>query len=93
MIVAVDQVVPLLIETLTDSPPTRLDARVPLMVCDAVLVMRSVLETPVSAEKIIVLTVLVGAVKSLVISMLVLANVGAPVKVASCIGAVVPVPS
>ena len=67
-VVAVDQVAPLSMETLTKSPALRLDASVPLMVCAAVLVMRSVLLVPVSAEKVSVLTVLVGAVTSALIT-------------------------
>ena len=49
--VAVVQVTPLSSETSTVSPFTRFASSTPLMVCAAVLVMKSELLVPVSAEK------------------------------------------
>ena len=57
--VAVVHVPPLSRETSTISPLARLALSVPLMVCAAVFVMKSELETPVSAEKVTVATVVV----------------------------------
>ncbi|MNV34693.1 hypothetical protein D3C71_1261210 [compost metagenome] len=62
--VAAVQVAPLSSETSTYSPEARLADKVPLSVCAAVLVMKSVDETPVSAEKTTEATVVVGAVVS-----------------------------
>src|SRR3569832_1866478 len=64
VVAARNQVAPLSSETSTCSANAKLDARVPLIVCAAVLVMRSVPLVPVSAEKAAVATKLVGAVVS-----------------------------
>ena len=58
--VAVVQLAPLSNETCTDSPVSRFAFRVPLIVCAAVLVLKSVALAPVSAEKVTVDMVLVG---------------------------------
>src|SRR3569623_1387925 len=63
-VVAVVQVAPLTSETSTISPETMLAEVVPLMVWAAVLVMKSVLLVPVSAENAIVAMGVVGAVAS-----------------------------
>src|SRR3569623_274681 len=65
-VVAVVQVEPLSSETSTISPETMLAEVVPLMVWAAVLVMKSVLLVPVSAENAIVAMVVVGATLSTV---------------------------
>ena len=64
VLVAVVQLLPLLIDTSTISPVTLTALKVPLMVCAAVLVMKSVELIPVSAEKVFVAIVVVGAVVS-----------------------------
>ena len=56
------QVVPLSRDTCTSSPLATLADRVPETVCDAVLVTKSVEESPVSLENAKVDTVVVGAV-------------------------------
>ena len=61
---AVDHVLPLSSETSTNSPLTRLAEVVPEMVWDAVLVLKSVLEVPVSAEKATDAIVVVGGMPS-----------------------------
>ena len=61
---AVDHVLPLSNETSTNSLVTRLAVVVPEMVWAAVLVMKSVLEEPVSAERRTDAIVVVGAVAS-----------------------------
>lgn len=63
-VVAAAQVEPLSSDTYTTSPAATLADKVPLMVCAAVLVMKSVLLLPVSAEKLLVATVVVGGVVS-----------------------------
>ncbi len=65
--VASCQVVPLSSETCTVSSTARLVSTVPEMVWAAVLVVKSVLELPVSAENFTVSTNTVGAVVSMVI--------------------------
>ena len=64
------QVKPLSSETCTDSPLARLAVSVPLMVCAVVLVIRSVLELPVSAEKATEAAVVVGATVSITMFLL-----------------------
>ena len=64
VVLAVDNVLPLLSETSTNSPLTRLALVVPEIVWEVVLVMKSVLEVPVSAEKATDAIVVVGAVAS-----------------------------
>ena len=59
--VAAVQVAPLSSDTFTVSPVRRLDDSVPLMVCAAAVVMKSVLLAPVSFEKAAVAIVIVGA--------------------------------
>ena len=66
VVLAVLQVLPLSVETSTISPVAMLALVVPEMVCAAVLVMKSVLEVPVSALKALVAMVVVGAVVSMV---------------------------
>ena len=63
VVVAAVQVLPLSKDTDTVSPVARLPLKVPLMVCAAVLVMKSVL-LPVSALKAAVAMVVVGATVS-----------------------------
>ena len=63
-VLAVIQVLPLSSDTSTRSSLTRLALVVPLMVCAAVWVMKSVLLPPLSALKAIVATVVVGALVS-----------------------------
>ena len=63
-VVAAVQVAPLSSDTYTTSPEATLADNVPLMVCAAVLVMKSVLLVPVSAEKLFVAMVVAGAVVS-----------------------------
>lgn len=65
-VVAAVQLAPLSNDTYTISPEATLADKVPLMVCAAVLVMKSVLLLPVSAEKLFVAMVVVGAVLSTV---------------------------
>ena len=62
VLLAVTQLAPLSSDTSTVSPVTVLALRVPLMVCEAVWVIRSVVLVPVSAEKVALSTVVVGAV-------------------------------
>ena len=64
VVMAVDHVLPLSSETSTNSLVTRLAVVVPEMVWAAVLVMKSVLEEPVSAERRSDAIVVVGAVAS-----------------------------
>src|SRR3569833_2360951 len=64
VVAACNQVAPLTSKTSTCSANAKLDARLPLLVCAAVLVMRSVLLVPVSAEKVAVAMKFVGAVVS-----------------------------
>ena len=66
MAVAEVHVPPLSKETETVSPLDKLADKVPLTVCAAVLVMKSVLLVPVSAENAALATVRVGAVVSTV---------------------------
>ena len=66
VVVAVVHVLPLSSETSTLSPVARLALVVPETVCAAVLVMKSVDELPLSAEKALVAMVVVGAVASMV---------------------------
>ena len=61
--VAVLQLDPLSNDTLTTSPVTNAALKAPVIVCDAVFVIKSEL-VPVSAENTTVLTVVVGAVVS-----------------------------
>ena len=61
--VAAAHVLPLSIETYTVSPAAKLALSVPLMVCAAVLVMKS-LAVPVSALKAVVAMVVAGATVS-----------------------------
>ena len=62
--VAAVQVVPLSSDTFTVLPVSRLDDSVPLTVCAAVLVMKSVLLEPVSFENEAAAIVIAGAVVS-----------------------------
>ena len=64
LVVPVVQVPPLSIDTSTISPDTIFALVVPEIVCAAVLVLKSVPDIPVSAEKAIVAIVVVGAVVS-----------------------------
>src|SRR5471032_2095101 len=64
--VAVFQLLPLSSEIWTISLAPKLALSVPLMVCAAVLVMKSVLEVPVSLEKLALVTVVVGVLVSMV---------------------------
>jgi hypothetical protein len=64
VVVAKDQVLPLSKETDTVSPLAKVVLKVPLMVCAAVLVMKSPLLEPVSALKAAVAMVVLGAVVS-----------------------------
>ena len=66
VVVAVAQLLPLSIDTSTNSPATMLVLVAPEMVCAAVLVRKSVEELPVSAENAAVAIVAVGAVVSIV---------------------------
>ena len=53
-------------DTLTSSPAARFALNVPLMLCAELLVIKSVALVPLSAEKLTVDTVVVGAVVSVV---------------------------
>ena len=64
LLVMSSQVVPLSSEPYKMSPALKAPDRVAVMVCAAVLVMRSVLLAPVSALKATALTVSVGALVS-----------------------------
>jgi hypothetical protein len=64
VVVAKDQLLPLSNETDTVSPAANVVLKVPLMVCAAVLVMKSLVLEPVSALKAAVAMVVVGAVVS-----------------------------
>ena len=64
MVLAVFQVLPLSNDTKTVSPVAKLALKVPLMVCAAVWVMKSLALLPVSALKAAVAMVVVGDVLS-----------------------------
>ena len=68
---ATAQVEPLSSDTLTSSPASRLALNVPLMLCAAVLVTKSVALVPVSVEKLTVDIVVVGAMVSVLVGELV----------------------
>ena len=75
VLVAVVQVLPLFKDTETVSPVARFALKVPLMVCAAVWVMKSLALLPVSALKAAVAMVVVGAVVSMVQLLLLLGGV------------------
>ena len=64
VVLAAAQVLPLSMDTRTDSPTERLALKVPLMVWAAVRVMKSLLALPVSALSVAVAMVVVGATVS-----------------------------
>ena len=64
LVVAATQVLPLSMDTYTVSPLTRLALKLPLMVWAAVLVFKSALLAPVSALKLTLAMVVVGALAS-----------------------------